>query len=90
MNDTKASIGGFFGRMAKSDIAGTFKEVFGTDIFGEKNAECGHINAVEAARKVDTTENTWLHQQIQRDEILNPLESALLDFIADELAQTGL
>lgn len=90
MNDNRASVGGFFGRMAKSDIAGTFKDVFGSNIFSEKNADCGHINAVETARAVDTAENTWLHEKIHGDQNLDPLESALLDFIADELQQTGL
>ncbi|MEP2990214.1 MAG: hypothetical protein ABJN65_14630 [Parasphingorhabdus sp.] len=89
MNDNKASVGGFFGRMSKSDIAGTFKDVFGSNIFGEKNTECGHINAVETARAVDTAENTWLHEKIHGDQNLDPLESALLDFIADELQQSG-
>ena len=90
MNDNKASVGGFFGRMAKSDIAGTFKDVFGSNVFGQKNAECGHIDAVEAARKVDEAENSWLHEKIHGDQNLDPLESALLDFIADELRRSGL
>ena len=90
MNDNKASIGGFFGRMAKSDIAGTFKDVFGSDIFGKENADCGHISAVQAARKIEPSENSWLHDKIHSDQNLDPLESALLDFIADELQHSGL
>ncbi len=90
MNDNKASVGGFFGRMAKSDIAGTFKDVFGSHIFGEKNAECGHIDAVQAARKIEPSENSWLHDKTHSDQNLDPLESALLDFIADELQHSGL
>ena len=60
-----------------------------SDIFGKKNAECGHINAVEQARKLTIVENSWLHGKIQADQNLDPLESALLDFIADGLAETG-
>lgn len=89
MNDNKASVGGFFSRMAKSDISGTFKQAFGSDIFGKKNTECGHIDAVEAARKIDASEDSWLHGKIHSDQNLDPLESALLDFIADELQQSG-
>jgi hypothetical protein len=90
MDDNKASVGGFFGRMKDSDIGGTFKKVFSSDIFGKKNAECGHINAVEQARKLTMIENSWLHGKIHADQNLDPLESELLDFIADELAETSL
>lgn len=90
MNDNKASVGGFFGRMAKSDIAGTFKDIFGSNIFGSENAQCGHIDAVAAARKIEASENSWLHDKIHADQNLDPLESALLDFIADELQHSGL
>lgn len=89
MNDNKASVSGFFGRMAKSDIAGTFKEIFGSDIFGKENAGCGHIDAVQAARKIEPSENSWLHEKIHSDQNLDPLESALLDFIADELQHSA-
>ncbi len=89
MDDNEASVGGFFGRMKDSDIGGTFKKTFSTDIFGEKNARCGHIDAVEQARKLTIVENSWLHGKIHADQNLDPLESDLLDFIADELAGTG-
>jgi len=89
MDDNQASVSGFFGRMKDSDIGGTFKNLFNTDIFGKKNTECGHINAVEQARKLTMIESSWLHGKIQADQNLDPLESALLDFIADELAGTG-
>ena len=89
MDDTKPSVRRFFGRMKDSDVGGTFKNVFSSDIFGKKNAECGHINAVEQARKLTIVENSWLHGKIQADQNLDPLESALLDFIADGLAETG-
>ncbi|WP_417591285.1 hypothetical protein [Parasphingorhabdus sp.] len=89
MDDNKASVSGFFGRMKDSDIGGTFKNLFNTDIFGSKNTECGHIDAVEQARKLTMIESSWLHGKIQADQNLDPLESELLDFIADELAGTG-
>ena len=89
MDDNEASVGGFFGRMKDSDIGATFKKTFNTDIFGKKNAECGHIDAVEQARKLTIVEDSWLHGKIHADQNLDPLESELLDFIADELAGTG-
>lgn len=89
MGDNEAGVGGFFGRMKDSDIGGTFKNIFSTDIFSKKNAECGHIDAVEQARKLTIVENSWLHGKIHADQNLDPLESELLDFIADELAGTG-
>ena len=85
MNDNKPSVGGFFNRMKGSNIGKAFKEVFGTGILSGPNAACGHINAVEAARELDSTENAWLHQQIHADGNLDELEGELLDFIADEL-----
>ena len=90
MDDNKPSVGGFFKRMKDSNIRETFKQVFTADIFGGKNASCGHIDAVEAARKIDPQENAWLHEQIHADQHLDQLETALLDFNADELAQAGL
>ncbi len=89
MDDNKASVRGFFGRMKDSDISGTFKNVFSSDIFGKKNVECGHIDAVEQARELTIVENSWLHGKIHADKNIDPLESDLLDFIADELAGTG-
>ncbi len=89
MDDNKPSVRGFFGRMKDTDIGGTFRKVFDSDIFGGKNAECGHIDAVEQARKLTIVENSWLHGKIHADQNLDPIESDLLDFIAEELAGTG-
>jgi len=89
MDDNKPSVRGFFGRMKDSDIGGTFRKVFDSDIFGQKNSECGHIDAVAQARKLTIVENSWLHGKIHADQNLDPLETELLDFIADELAGTG-
>lgn len=85
MNDTRSRVGGFFGRMAKSDLGENIVEaarrVRG---FGRKDATDSRGAEAAAARKVSENENAWLQAQIEADRQFDPLEKALLRFIADE------
>ncbi len=79
MDNNKSSIGGFFGRMVKSD----FSDVFGS-LFGSKATITSHDAAVAADRAITGEEKVWLRNKIDADATLDPLEKALLAFIAEE------
>lgn len=75
MNDTHSSVIGFLGRM--NPVRG-FGEVFGKHQTVDRDA------AVAADRAIDPAENAWLNAEIDADNQRDPLEEALLAFIADE------
>jgi hypothetical protein len=79
MNDTHASIGGFFGRMLKADPMSGFQ-----DLFGAKAKGPGHDEAVAADQAITPDEVAWLKAEVEADHNLDPLEKQLLSFIAEE------
>lgn len=85
MSDTRSRVGSFFGRMAKSDLGHNFAEAASRVLgFGRKGAAGDHDAGAAAARKVSENENAWLQAQIEGDRQFDPLEKALLRFIAEE------
>jgi len=78
MNDTHSSVGGFLGRMFRSNPATGFGDVFAKHETVDRDA------AVAADRAIDPAENAWLQSEIDADNQRDPLEEALLAFIADE------
>ena len=81
MNDTTPRVGGFFGRMAKADSGEGLARVLG---FGRKGAAVDRGAAVASAHRITEIEDAWLQQQIDANHQLDPLERALLRFIAEE------
>lgn len=79
MNDTRASVGGFLGRMGQSLANGVF-----LDLFGSKPAKPDHDAAVAADRAIAPGEAAWLKAQVDADGTLDDLEKALLAFVAEE------
>ncbi len=79
-----AGIGGFLGRMASGEAS---KEGFGRllDIAPADEAEPGESD--DNAPVLDAAETGWLHDRLEADEDLEPLEKALIAFIA---AETGM
>jgi hypothetical protein len=83
MNDTHVSIGGFFSRIGKAN----FTEAF-SSLFGAKAARVDHDASVAADRAIAPDEAAWLKAQIDADGSLDPLEKALLAFVADESGES--
>jgi hypothetical protein len=82
MNDTIPRVGAFFGRMAKAEFGKGVSAVLG---FGRKGvAAAEHNTEVAGANNVTETEDAWLQAKIDADGSLDPLEKALLRFIAEE------
>jgi hypothetical protein len=82
MNDTSSSVGGFLGRMFRSNPAQGFGDVFGKREAVDEDA------AIAADRAIDSGEEAWLKAQINADAMLDPLEEALLAFVAEESGTT--
>ena len=79
MNDTHVSIGGFFTRMmAANPIDGA------RDLRAARATPADYDAAVAADNAVTPVENAWLQSATDADKQLDPLEKALLAFIADE------
>jgi len=75
MNDTKSSVGGFLSRM---DPVRGFGYVFSKREIVDEDA------AIAADRAIDSGEEAWLKAEIDADAKLDPLEEALLAFVAEE------
>ena len=80
MDDSQVRVGSFLGRIAQASVAGTG---FRTLMQGEAKA-ADHDAAVAAANAVTPGESSWLKKKMDADGALDPLEQALLDFIAGE------
>ncbi len=78
MSDTRVSVGGFLGRMAKES-----PNVFGK-VFGRKRAAPSRAEGVADARDVTHSEREWLDARIDADGQVDEYERALLDFLAEE------
>jgi len=80
MNDTRSGLGRFFGRMFRSGFDRGFEQVFSRPL-----AMAGQSAAVAAAaRNINDDEKLWLENRLDADDRLDPLEQALLTFIAEE------
>ena len=78
MNDTHSSVGGFLGRMFRASPAQGFGDVFGKREAVDEDA------AIAADKAIDSGEGAWLKGEINADSKLDPLEEALLAFVAEE------
>ncbi|WP_298198748.1 hypothetical protein [Novosphingobium sp.] len=82
MNDNTPRIGGFMTRAAQSLADGSVLKVRS---FGRKGvSEAQHDARVAAANRVTAAEDAWLQAKIDGDGQLDPLERALLRFLAEE------
>jgi hypothetical protein len=79
MNDTRSSVVGFSSRMAGSNIGTGF-----TAVFGRKGVVQDRDAAIAADRAIVPDEQSWLASRLEADHNLDPLEQALLDFVASE------
>ena len=82
MNDSRVNIGGFLGRVAQATASGEGLKAYRADQEAEKRPD--HDAAVDAAHAVTGDESSWLQGRLDADGALDPLEQALLDFIAEE------
>jgi hypothetical protein len=78
MNDTSSSVVGFLGRMLSSNPAQGFGDVFGKREVVDEDA------AIAADQAIDSDEEAWLKAGINADGKFDPLEQALLAFVAEE------
>lgn len=83
--DRSASVGGFLARMFSTapDVAGARAAL------APGRSAAQHDEAVAAAEQVTSAEAGWLNGRIAGDGAVDPLEQALLDFIAEESAGNG-
>lgn len=80
MNDQGAGIGGFLGRMLKSDVEDGFASLLGD---GEP-ADTDWDEEVAAAAQLTPEEADWLRDRLDADEELDDYEKALIAFIDEE------
>lgn len=82
MNDRDSHVGRFFGRMARTNTTG-FAQALREVGFGRKQPE--RNTATEAAQDhaVTDAEKLWLEARLDADGQTDPLEQALLDFLAE-------
>ncbi len=79
MNNSASSIGGFIGRMMRSDV----NEAVASTLRGKSAAR--DLDAdVAAAHSVTDSENLWLQARLDADNQLDEFEQALLAFLAEE------
>lgn len=74
MDDTESSVGGFLRRLSISNFGGSVRATF---------ARTGADRPRGAEDGIDAAENGWLRQRIDADATIDPLEKALLAFIAE-------
>lgn len=79
IGDTSSNVGRFMGRMFRSSPAEGFRRTF-----GKKAPEVDHAGAAAAAQAVTAGESAWLSERTDGDGRIDPLEEALLAFIAEE------
>ncbi len=84
MDDNRSSVLGFFGKMAQTRFGDL------VSLWKQKDASDGpsHDDKVAADRAVIADESAWLKARQDADGQLDPLEAALLDFIASESGQS--
>lgn len=82
MNDRSSHIGRFFARMAKVNASGLAQSVRQVG-FGRKKPLRDFAGEVARDHEVTDAENLWLQARIDADEQIDPLEQALLKFLAE-------
>lgn len=87
MNAEGAGIGGFLDRMIRADVEDNAGAAFGSLLDITPHRSDLAADADEAAHLTDA-EELWLLDHIDADEELDPLEKALLAFIAEETGET--
>jgi hypothetical protein len=80
MNDQGGGIGGFLGRMLKSDV----EDGFGSLLGGGEQAETDWDEEVASAAQLTPEEADWLRDKLDADEELDDYEKALIAFIDEE------
>jgi hypothetical protein len=86
MNAEGQGIGSFLGRMMESDVEDSIGQAFGSLL--DITAPAPDIDAeVDEALQLTEAEEFWLLDHIDADEELDPMEKALLAFIADETGE---
>ncbi len=89
MNAEGAGVGSFLARMMKSDVEDSVGQAFGSLL--DIAPHGSDIDAeVEEALQLTEAEEVWLLDHIDADEELDPMEKALLAFIADETGEAAL
>ena len=83
MADTHSTVGGFLGRMGRAGLTGGFRALFGSPATAED-----HDAAVALDRTIAPDEQAWLKERVDADVTLDPLEKALLAFVAEESGAT--
>ena len=78
MNESRSSVGGFLGRMAKASPT-----AFG-QVFGRRDNGTSRLEDVVAAEAVTHAEREWLDAQIDANGRIDAYERALLDFLAED------
>lgn len=89
MNSEGAGIGNFLSRMMRSDVGDGIGQTFGS-LLDITPKGPGIDEAVEEALQLTAEEEVWLLDHIDLDEELDPLEKALLAFIAEETGEAPL
>jgi hypothetical protein len=82
MNDNQPNLGGFFSRMMKFNMGAAFG-----DLFGAKAKPVDREAAVARDRAISPDEAAWLKAELDKDGNLDPMEKALLAFVAEESGQ---
>jgi hypothetical protein len=82
MNDSRVNIGRFLGRVASATVSGEGVNAYRADQAAEQRPD--HDAKVAAAHAVTEGESSWLKGRLDADGALDPMEQALLDFIAEE------
>lgn len=83
MNDKTASVGGFFARMGKSAVTGSFFNAIG-DAIGKAPDGPDTSSQAAQARAVDINEQTWLEDRLDGNGQLDEYDQALLAFLNEE------
>jgi hypothetical protein len=81
--DTRSSVGGFLGWVARASLRDNFFETAADAFDGEPEGPDRAAQADEA-RRVDLEEQAWLTAKIDADREVDAYEAALLAFIAEE------
>lgn len=84
MDDARPNLGRFFGKMAATNFGDALRFGLGSKVPVDHDAE------VEVARAITPDERAWLKARINEDGSLDPIEKALLSFVADETGTQAL
>lgn len=89
MNAEGAGVGNFLARIMRADVEGAAGEAFGS-LLDIAPLAPGIGDDAEEALQLTGAEEVWLLDHIELDEELDPMEKALLAFIAEETGEAAL